>query len=252
MTATEGVTVISARRSGISRMAYDRIKEVLKQTVSEYQLYTIEGTEDIPNGWSKRLRSFAAEDVKIEVAYESNPEKYGPEVVKLYKTKNDTEHKLGKDPLPEGVYRALRENGAGGLAWEGRDEQKYIPVGEKIDLNLGPDGLVTIEDRAMDFERLAFEFDEHKNITGWDERSTMRIEIRNSKSTDAPVKITRTIDGDWDLEPGFDAKDVKYTKKDLRTVEFETTVEPFGIRKIEYSVTIHEGTRSGNGSTETK
>ena len=30
-------------------------KEIKKEGLSEYFLYTIEGTETIPNGWSKRL-----------------------------------------------------------------------------------------------------------------------------------------------------------------------------------------------------
>src|SRR5262249_21995387 len=32
-------------------------KQVIKEGLSEYFIYTIEGTETIPNGWSKRLRS---------------------------------------------------------------------------------------------------------------------------------------------------------------------------------------------------
>ena len=35
-----------------------RAKEIIKEGLSEYFIYTIEGTETIPNGWSKRMRSF--------------------------------------------------------------------------------------------------------------------------------------------------------------------------------------------------
>ena len=31
-------------------------KEIIKEGLSEYFIYTIEGTETIPNGWSKRMR----------------------------------------------------------------------------------------------------------------------------------------------------------------------------------------------------
>ncbi len=41
------------RRSG-------KPKEIIKEGLSEYFIYTIEGTETIPNGWSKRMRSFEA------------------------------------------------------------------------------------------------------------------------------------------------------------------------------------------------
>src|SRR3954467_7160648 len=33
-------------------------KEIIKEGLSEYFIYTVEGTETIPNGWSKRMRSF--------------------------------------------------------------------------------------------------------------------------------------------------------------------------------------------------
>ena len=37
-----------------------RPKQVVKEGLSEYFIYTIEGTETIPNGWSKRMRSLEA------------------------------------------------------------------------------------------------------------------------------------------------------------------------------------------------
>jgi hypothetical protein len=40
-------------------------KEVIKEGLSEYFLYTIEGTETIPTGWSKRLLSFDVDQVPV-------------------------------------------------------------------------------------------------------------------------------------------------------------------------------------------
>ncbi len=37
-------------------------KEIIKEGLSEYFIYTIEGTETIPNGWSKRMRQFQGKD----------------------------------------------------------------------------------------------------------------------------------------------------------------------------------------------
>ena len=42
-----------------------RPREVVKEGLSEYFLYTIEGKETIENGWSKRLISFDVEDVNV-------------------------------------------------------------------------------------------------------------------------------------------------------------------------------------------
>jgi len=39
-------------------------KQVAKEGLSEYFIYTIEGTETIRNGWSKRMRSLEAAKVR--------------------------------------------------------------------------------------------------------------------------------------------------------------------------------------------
>ena len=44
-------------------------KEIVKEGLSEYFLYTIEGTETIPHGWSKRLASFAVDAVPVVNLY---------------------------------------------------------------------------------------------------------------------------------------------------------------------------------------
>jgi hypothetical protein len=44
-------------------------KEIKKEGLSEYFLYTIEGTETIPTGWSKRLISFDVDEVPVVNLY---------------------------------------------------------------------------------------------------------------------------------------------------------------------------------------
>ena len=41
------------------------VREVTKEGLSEYFLYTVGGRDDLPTGWSKRLPSFAAKDVPL-------------------------------------------------------------------------------------------------------------------------------------------------------------------------------------------
>ena len=43
--------------------------EIVKEGLSEYFIYTIEGTQTVPNGWSKRLSSFRARQVKFDILY---------------------------------------------------------------------------------------------------------------------------------------------------------------------------------------
>ena len=55
----------------------ERQCEIVKEGVSEYFLYTVEGRDTIPNGWSKRLPSFKTADVPIVSYYKFERERSG-------------------------------------------------------------------------------------------------------------------------------------------------------------------------------
>src|SRR4029079_18618058 len=52
---------------------------------------------------------------------------------------SNKESKLGETPLPDGMVRVFRDNGRDGLSYLTQQAVKYIPIGDKIDLNLGRD-----------------------------------------------------------------------------------------------------------------
>ena len=123
----------------------EKPKEIIKEGLSEYFIYTIEGTETIPNGWSKRLRSLKPAQSPFKIQYRYREAEYGPQLVRLYLLRNDKESKLGTTPLPDGVVRLFRDNGRDGLSYLTAQAIKYIPIGDKIELNLGPDPEVIFE-----------------------------------------------------------------------------------------------------------
>ncbi|MCK4293345.1 MAG: hypothetical protein KAY65_09120, partial [Planctomycetes bacterium] len=89
-------------------------KEIKKEGLSEYFLYTIEGTETIATGWSKRLLSFDVDEVPVVNLYKFEQERYGNAVVRFLSFKNDEEHELGETPIPGGmlkVYRGVGDEG---------------------------------------------------------------------------------------------------------------------------------------------
>ena len=120
-------------------------KQIIKEGLSEYFIYTIEGTETIPNGWSKRMRSLEAAAVPFKIQYRYRPQEYGEQLVRMYLLTNNKESKLGTSPLPDGVVRVFRDNGRDGLSYLTQQSVKYIPIGDKIELNLGPDPEVIFE-----------------------------------------------------------------------------------------------------------
>jgi hypothetical protein len=188
-------------------------KEIIKEGLSEYFIFTIEGTETIPNGWSKRLRSLEAGEVPAKIQYRYRPVEYGEQLVRMYLLTNDEQSKLGSSPLPDGVVRVFRDNGRDGLSYLTQQTIKYIPIGDKIELNLGPDPEVIFEliklrslrdnlwlhvtgVRAL--RRVADGVvikEDLGAVAGWDDHEVFAQRIRNYTSKPIEVEFRRALAG---------------------------------------------------------
>ncbi|MDD3604764.1 MAG: hypothetical protein PHD86_06225 [Kiritimatiellae bacterium] len=219
-------------------------KEIAKEGLSEYFLYTIPGTETIPNGWSKRLPSFDTNGIPVLNLYKYEEERYGKGVLRFLNFKNDTEHKLGETPIPGGMLKVFRTTDEDGhLAYEGQSDFKYIPVNEDVELNLGYVGDVVVEPKLMDYKTDRFSFDSHGNIDGWDEISTWKVEIKNTRDLPVKVEITRNTGmPNWDIERRDSVG--KYEKVDLDSMKFTVEPEPRSNVEFTYVLTKHFGRRA--------
>lgn len=219
-------------------------KEITKEGISEYFLYTIEGRETIPNGWSKRLLSFDAQEVPIVNLYKYEQERYGLVVVRFLSFKNDTHHKLGSTPIPGGELKAYRQvDAAGHLSYEGQSEFKYIPINEDVELNIGAVENVVVEPKLMDTRTDNYLFDAKGNISGWDEIETWQIEVKNTRPIPVKVEVHRNFAmpiGDLAKQGDFDG----YEKVDLDTIKFTLTLKPQTRRIFSYVLTLHHGQRA--------
>jgi len=215
-------------------------KEIKKEGLSEYFLYTIEGTETIPTGWSKRLISFDVDEVPVVNLYKYEQERYGNSVVRFLSFKNDEEHKLGETPIPGGmlkVYRSADEQGH--LSYTGQSSFKYIPVDEDVELNLGAVGDVVVEPTLMDFETKNYRFDKDRNISGWDEVRKFKIEVKNTRDMSVKVEIQRNFPTQyWKLNTSQE-----FEKVDLDTVKFTLVLQPRSKQDFEYTLTTYHGVR---------
>ncbi len=218
-------------------------KEIKKEGLSEYFLYTIKGEETIPTGWSKRLLSFDVKKVPVINLYKYEQRKYGNAVVRFLSFKNDTEHDLGQTPIPGGmlkVYRTVDQDQH--LSYVGQSSFKYIPVDEDVELNLGPVADVVVEPTLMDFKTENYTFNRHGNISGWDEVRTFKVEVRNTRDLDVKVEIKRRFDTDyWKLEKGTDFKD--YEQIDKETIKFTLLLEPRTKQQFNYILRTYHGER---------
>ena len=219
-------------------------KEIVKEGLSEYFLYTIEGTETIPNGWSKRLASFDVDDVPVVNLYKYEEQRYGPNVLRFLSFTNDEEHKLGDTPIPDGtlkVYRTADQQNH--LSYEGQSSFKYIPVGEEVELNLGAVADVVVEPTLMEVRTDNYRYDQYRNVAGWDDIETYKVEVKNTRSVPVKIEIKRNFDSQyWEIERSgqIDA----YEKVDLDTVKFTIDLQPRSNKTFQYTVTHYRGTRT--------
>jgi len=218
-------------------------KEIRKEGLSEYFLYTIEGTETIPTGWSKRLLSFDVDEVSVVNLYKYEEQRYGRSVVRFLSFKNDEEHNLGDTPIPGGMLKVYRgAGGAGHLSYTGQSSFKYIPVDEDVELNLGLVANVVVEPTLMNFETEKYRYDRRGNISGWDEIRTFKVEVRNTRDLPVKVEIQRNFNTQyWTLKKS--GKFDEYEKVDMDTVKFTINLEPRSKKEFEYVLTTYHGVR---------
>jgi hypothetical protein len=241
--AEEGIRRARVMMEKVALGAPSRPKEVTKEGLSEYFLYTIEGTETIPNGWSKRLLSFDVDQVPVVNLYKYEEERYGPIVVRFLSFKNDKEHKLGETPIPGGMLKVYRNVGEQGhLSDTGQSSFKYIPVDEEVELNLGHVANLVVEPKLMDFKTENFRFNRQGNVSGWDEIRTFKIEVKNTRDISAKVEIKRNFNTQyWDIDYSGDFG--AYEKVNLNTVKFTLDMQPRSVKQFQYVLRTYNGSR---------
>jgi hypothetical protein len=215
-----------------------KAKEIVKEGLSEYFLYTVEGRDTIENGWSKRLPSFRAEGVPIISYYKFEKERWGDIVMRYYRFTNSTPSKLGNDPLPDGLVNAFRFVSDDLLyAFVGRTSVKYIPINEFIDMELGADQEVSVVPKLMDWQKTDLKFDLNGNVSGWTIKETWQIEVQNSKDIPVTLDIRRNFSGDWSLTTA-----AKYENVDATKVKFVVPLEAREKQVFTYDVVTRHGT----------
>jgi len=220
--------------------AADKPKEIVKEGMSEYFLYTVEGRDTILNGWSKRLPSFKTTEVPIVSYYKFEREQWGDQVMRFYRFKNDKESKLGNEPLPDGAVMALRAVTADNLcAFVGRTSVKYIPIGEQVEMELGNDREVTIKPKLMDWQKLDLRYNQHGDPDGWTIRETWQFEVQNSKDIGIMLDIRRNFQGDWSIKT-----DAKNEKVDAHKVKFVLPLKSREKQTFTYELTTKYGTNA--------
>jgi len=198
----------------------EREKQVVKQGLSEYFLFTIEGREDIQDKQPKRLVSMKVADVPLECMYKLTDRDGGTQFTKYYRFKNlklldeDGNEKelsamenLGLSPLPNGTVRLFSEYANRDLAYVGGTTTEYVPIGDRVEVNVGRDPDITMDRRLKDQHitnvvarqykrRLDNTYVLYYDLIDYDETFVYEEEIVSGKPVPAKLEIERRFDAD--------------------------------------------------------
>jgi len=246
-----------ALRGAMDRAAGARIgrgggakKAIVKEGLSEYFMFSVAGTETIRNGWSKRMQSIEARGAKFEVLYRMRAHQYGPRPVRFFIWSNSDKHKLGDSPLPDGRVRLYRRNGNNGMSFLGEQRVRYVPIKAKIEINLGPDDLVTYQSRKADTERVAFRFrvsNRREFVDGWDEKTKWIDRVRNARGKPIRFELQRIWPGDIEFR-----SEIETTLFDYRTTKATFRVSERAYLDYPAEITQHHGRNRKQNSVKLK
>lgn len=228
-------------------------KEIVKQGLSEYFIFTVEGTETVKHSWSKRMRLFQGQRVPFRIQYRYRPQEYGPQMVRMFLLRNDAASELGTTPLPDGMVRLSRDNGRDGLSFLTQQHIKYVPIGQEIELNLGVDPEVIHEYVCNRNWRDDFWFKRHgldvyfspeqghkveikDSVAGWSDHQLWVERIRNYRSKPIEVEIRRSFDGHVILRSGLDP-----TLYDYRSPQFVSSIAAGEETDLKYELVYRQG-----------
>ena len=131
---------------------------------------------------------------------------------------------------------------------------QYVPIGDKIELNLGVDPAVVFEllklrvyrdnlwfqirggnlYRKLGEDGLKLELD--SQVAGWDEHTGYRQKIRNYTGKPISVQIRREFPGDIVFRSRLNP-----TLHDFQTVQLETGIPAGGKAELDYEVIARQG-----------
>jgi len=223
--------------------ALTRPKEIAKEGLSEYFLYTVEGRESIPHGWSKRLLSLQAQPVRIQNRYRYDQDRFGDAVVRFLTFDNKKENHLGETPLPGGEVKVFHSTGQKGeLEYIGADTTKYVPVDKTADLNLGKTLSVKIMPLVMAYRKENLAFDKKGNITGFDEVKDYEVRLSNFTQTRAILEYVENFDSP-DVNISRVSLPDRFEKTDQDSITFTLELAPQASETLKFTATIPRGDR---------
>jgi hypothetical protein len=110
---------------------------------------------------------------------------------------------------------------------------------------------VVVEPTLMERRTDNYRYNDRRDISGWDDIQTYKVEVRNTRDTAVRIEITRNFDSSaWEMTRRGDFGD--FEQVDLDSVKFTLELPPRSTQRFGYTVTLYRGVRSNDFSARVR
>ena len=210
-----------------------------QEALFEYHLYTLARPTTIADNQTKQVALLSAQAVPVvkelvlqgsDYYYRSSVGGIGQKmkVGVFVQLENRESSRLGM-PMPKGVVRVYKKDGAGNAQFVGEDRIDHTPKNETVRLKLGEAFDVTADKKQTDFKRR-----EPTNRASYVFESAYEIVLRNAKKEAASVVVREPVPGDWTMLE----ETQRHAKVAAGTAEWRVHVPAEGSTTLRYRVLV--------------
>lgn len=215
-------------------MAAAPMREMAREEVFDYHLYTLGQPTTIRDNQTKQvaLLSAAAVPVKKEYLltgeswyYQAQATDLGQKLkIAVFLEFDNAGGELGK-PLPKGVVRVYKKDSKGNAIFIGEDGIDHTARNDKVRLKMGNAFDVTANRKQTNYKLIAGRPNPMIE-TAW------RIEFNNAKEQAVTVKVVEPMPGDWEMV----RESHQHAKGDAHSAVWQVAVPAGGKAALEYTV----------------
>jgi hypothetical protein len=210
-----------------------------QESLFEYHLYTLARPTTIADNQTKQVALLGAQGVPVtkELVLQGSDYYYRSSVGAIgqkmkigvfVQFENRDTSRLGM-PMPKGVVRVYKKDGAGNAQFVGEDSIDHTPKNETVRLKLGEAFDVTADKKQTDFKRR-----EPLNRASYVFESAYEIVLKNAKKEAATVVVREPVPGDWTMLE----ETQRHAKAAAGTAEWRVKVPAEGTTTLRYRVLV--------------
>jgi hypothetical protein len=233
--------VVPVMQSGVRSMAMAAApaakisRDMVEESLFEYHLYTLGRPTTIAENQTKQVALLSASGVpaRKELLLKGNDYYYQSiygelgqkiKVGVFVEFENKESAHLGM-PLPKGIIRVYKKDGAGNAQFIGEDRVDHTPKNEKVRLKLGDAFDVTADKKQTDFKKLG-----GSGKYNYVFESAYEVLLKNGKKEAVVVTVQEPMPGDWQVL----SENHPSTKSASNTAVWKISVPAEGSTKLVY------------------